>query len=90
MWIPKVRRLCEARRLLEKIRYLIIPWSIGRVQEVVIGGKNCKLIAFSPETSEWVGQLSTIIITFLPCISNERSSSYNHSSKSYPSIHAFF
>ena len=70
--------------------YLITPWSIGCVQDVVFGGKNCNLIAFSPETSECVWQLSTIITNFLPCISNLRSSSRNHSSKSVPSIYAFF
>ena len=73
-----------------KIRiYLITTWSIGCVQEVVFGSKNCNLIAFSPETSGCAGQLSTIITIFLPCISNLRSSSRNHSSKSVPSIHAF-
>ena len=56
----------------------------------VFGGKNCKLIAFSPESSGWAGQLSTIITTFLCCILNLRSSSCNHSSKSVPSIHALF
>ena len=74
-----------------KIRiYLITPWPIGCVQEVVFDGKNCYLIAFSPETSGCGGQLSTIITIFLPSISNLRSSSRNHSSKSVPSIHAFF
>ena len=73
-----------------KQTYLITPWSIGCVQEVIFRDKNCELKAFSPETSEWAGQLSTIIKTFLPCILNLRSSSCNHSSKSVPSIHAFF
>ena len=35
----------------------------------MFGGKNCKLIAFSAETSGWAGQLSIIVI-FHPCISN--------------------
>ena len=63
---------------------------MGCVQEVVFGGKNCKLMAFSPETSGCAGQLSTTRTIFLPCISNLRSSSRNHSSNSVPSIHAFF
>ena len=58
-----------------KQTYLVTPLSIGCVHEVVFGGKNCILIAFSPET---------------PCISNLRWSSCNHYSKSVPSIHAFF
>ena len=69
---------------------MVTPWPIGCVQEVVFGCKNCKLIAFSPVTSGRAGQLSTIITTFLSCISNLRSSSCNHSSKGVPSIHAFF
>ena len=32
---------------------------MGCVREVVFGGKNCKLMAFSPETSGCAGQLST-------------------------------
>ena len=73
-----------------KQTYLITLWSIGCVQEVVFVGKSCKLIAFSPETSGWTGQLSTTITTFLLCILNLRSSSCKHSSKSVPSLHAFF
>ena len=72
------------------IIYLITPWFIGYVQEVVFGGKNCNLTAFSVERSGCAGQLSTIITIFLPCILNLRSSSHNHSSKSVPSIRAFF
>ena len=65
------------------------PPAISCVPEVVFGGKNCKLIAFSPETSRWAGQLLTIIATFPPRISNLRSSSRNHS-KSVRSTHTFF
>ena len=73
-----------------KQTYLITRWSIGSVQEVVFRGQDCKLIAFSSETSGSAWQLLTIITTFLLCISNLRSSSCNHSLKSVPSIHAFF
>ena len=52
--------------------------------------KTLKLIAFSPETSGWAGQLSTIITTFLPCISNLQSSSCNHFWKTVPSTHTYF
>ena len=74
----------------KKITYLITPWSMGCVQEIVFGGKNCKLMAFNPVTSGCAGQLSTTSTIFLPCDSNLRSSSRNHSSKSTPSILDFF
>ena len=75
---------------LSSFNYDPSPWSIGCVQEIVFGSKNCNLIAFSPEASGCAGQLPTIITIFLPCISNLRSSSRNHSSESVPSIHTFF
>ena len=51
-----------------KQTYVIPPRSISYVEEVIFGGRNCQLLAFSPETSGCAGQLSAIITTFVPCI----------------------
>ena len=84
-----VMYICTAFDLKWALRALITPWSMGCVFDVVLGGRNTKLIAFRSFTRGWAGQLSTISTTFLPSLSNLLSSSLIHSSKRTPSIQLF-
>ena len=69
------RKNLKTNLLSTKATYLIIPWFMGLVQDVVFGGKKCKSIDFSTLISRCGGQLSTIKIIFCPCLLNLRSRS---------------
>ena len=70
VWKPFLMSRWMIFRRYFALRYLITPWSIGWVYEVVIDGRNISSTAFKPSILGCAGQLSKMSATFRFSLSN--------------------